>query len=85
MGRGWDHTLWNNKLPTRQDLDDIAPDNPVFLQRVDGHIAWANSAAFRLAKVTKDTKNPEGGEIVKDEKGEPAGVVKETAQGLIKR
>ena len=83
LGRGWDHTLWNNRLPTRQDLDDIAPDNPVFLQRVDGHIAWANSKAFELAKVTKDTKNPEGGEIVRDAKGEPAGVVKETAQGLI--
>ena len=64
-------------------MDDIAPDNPVFLQRVDGHIAWANSAAFKLAKITKVTKAPEGGEIVFDEKGEPAGVVKETAQGLI--
>ena len=83
LGRGWDHTLWNNRLPTRQDLDDIAPDNPVFLQRVDGHIAWANSAAFKLAKVTRDTKNPEGGEIVFDKSGEPAGVMKETAQGLI--
>ena len=83
LGRGWDHTLWNNRLPTRQDLDDIAPDNPVFFQRVDGHIAWANSVAFKLAKVTRDTKAPEGGEIVKDDKGEPAGVVKETAQSLI--
>ena len=83
LGRGWDHTLWNNRLPTRQDLDDIAPDNPVFFQRVDGHIAWTNSLAFKLAKVTRDTKAPEGGEIVKDDKGEPAGVVKETAQSLI--
>ncbi len=83
LGRGWDHTLWGNRLPTRQDLDDIAPDNPVFLQRVDGHIAWANSAAFKLAGVTKGTQNPQGGEIVRDDKGEPAGVVKETAQGLI--
>ena len=85
LGRGWDHTLWNNRLPTKQDLDDIAPDNPVFFQRVDGHIAWANSLAFKLAKVTKDTKNPQGGEIVRDANGEPAGVVKETAQGLIDR
>ena len=83
LGRGWDHTLWNNRLPTRQDLDDIAPDNPVFFQRVDGHIAWANSVAFKLGGVTRDTKAPEGGEIVKDDKGEPAGVVKETAQSLI--
>ncbi len=85
LGRGWDHTLWNNRLPTKQDLDDIALDNPIFFQRVDGHIAWANSLAFKLAKVTKDTKNPQGGEIVRDANGEPAGVVKETAQGLIDR
>ncbi len=85
LGRGWDHTLWNNKLPTKQDLDDIAPDNPVFLQRVDGHIAWANSKAFELAKLTRGTKAPEGGEIVFDDKGEPAGVVKETAQDLINK
>ena len=83
LGRGWDHTLWNNRLPTKQDLDDIAPDNPVFFQRVDGHIAWANSAAFKLANITKDTPNPQGGEIVRDANGEPAGVVKETAQSLI--
>lgn len=85
IGRGWDHTLWNNRLPTKQDLDDIAPENPVFLQRVDGHIAWANSKAFELAKITKSTPNPEGGELVRDANGEPAGVVKETAQGLIDR
>lgn len=85
VGRGWDHTLWNNRLPTKQDLDDIAPENPVFLQRVDGHIAWANSKAFELGKITKTTPNPEGGEIVRDASGEPAGVVKETAQGLIDR
>ena len=83
MGRGWDHTLWGNKLPTRADLDDISPDNPVFVQRVDGHISWSNSLAFKLAKVTKDSKVPTGGEIVFDENGEPEGVLKETAQGLV--
>ena len=83
LGRGWDHTLWGNRLPTRQDLDDISPDNPVFLQRVDGHIAWANSLALKMAKVTRDSKAPEGGEIVFDENGEPAGVLKETAQGFV--
>ena len=83
LGRGWDHTLWNNRLPTRQDLDQIAPDNPVFLQRIDGHIAWANSLALKNANVTKDTKAPEGGEIVLDERGEPSGVLMETAQSLV--
>ncbi len=85
LGRGWDHTLWNNRLPTRTDLDEIAPDNPVFLQRVDGHIAWANSLALKNANVTRDTKAPEGGEIVFDERGEPSGVLKETAMGLVGR
>lgn len=85
LGRGWDHTLWGNKLPTRADLDDISPDNPVFVQRVDGHISWSNSLAFKLAKVTKDSKVPEGGEIVFDKNGEPEGVLKETAQGLVGR
>lgn len=83
LGRGWDHTLWGNKLPTRKDLDDISPDNPVFVQRVDGHIAWGNSLAFRLAGITKATRAPEGGEIVLDKDGEPEGVLKETAQGLV--
>jgi predicted amidohydrolase YtcJ len=85
LGRGWDHTLWNNRLPTRQDLDEIAPENPVFVQRVDGHIAWANSLALKMAGVTRETKAPEGGEIVLDEKGEPSGILKETAQGLVNR
>ncbi len=85
LGRGWDHTLWGNRLPTRDDLDSIAPENPVHLQRVDGHISWSNSLALKMANVTRDTKAPEGGEIVFDEKGEPGGVLKETAQGLVGR
>jgi predicted amidohydrolase YtcJ len=85
LGRGWDHTLWGNRLPTRQDLDSIAPENPVHLQRVDGHISWSNSLALKMANVTRETKAPEGGEIVFDEKGEPSGVLKETAQGLVGR
>ncbi len=83
LGRGWDHTLWENKLPTRQDLDTIAPENPVYLQRVDGHISWTNSLALKMANVTKETKAPEGGEIVLDAKGEPSGVLMETAQYLV--
>lgn len=85
LGRGWDHTLWNNRLPTRQDLDEVSPDNPVFVQRVDGHIAWGNSLAFKKAGVTRASKAPTGGEIVFDRNGEPAGVLKETAQQLVTR
>ncbi len=85
LGRGWDHTLWGNRLPTAKDLDEVSPNNPVFVQRVDGHIAVANSLAFKLANVTKASKAPTGGEIVRDKNGEPSGVLKETAQGLVGR
>lgn len=84
-GRGWDHTLWGGAWPTRQDLDEVAPNNPVFVQRVDGHVSWANTLALTKANVTKDTKAPEGGEILKDANGEPTGILKETAAGLVGR
>ena len=83
IGRGWDHTLWGNKFPNKNDLDAIAPDNPVFLVRVDGHIGWVNSAAIKLAKIDKATKNTAGGEIERDGNGEATGILKETAQELV--
>jgi predicted amidohydrolase YtcJ len=83
IGRGWDHTIWKQDFPSKKDLDAIAPNNPVFLVRVDGHVAWVNSAALKLAGTTKDTKNPPGGEIERDAAGEPTGILKETAQGLV--
>ena len=64
-------------------MDKVAPNNPVFLVRVDGHIAWVNSAALKLAKIDKNTKNTEGGEVEKDANGEPTGILKETAQDLV--
>ena len=82
-GRGWDHTIWGRNFPSKKDLDDIAPNNPVYLVRVDGHVAWANSAALKLAGITKETKNPEGGEIERDASGEATGILKETAQELV--
>lgn len=83
IGRGWDHTLWGGKFPTRKDLDAVAPNNPVFLVRVDGHVGWANSKAIELAKIDKTTKNPEGGEIERDSSGETTGILKETSQSLV--
>ena len=83
IGRGWDHTLWGGRFPSRKDLDEVAPANPVYLVRVDGHVAWANSRALELARVTKDTKAPEGGEIEREPSGEATGILKETAQGLV--
>jgi predicted amidohydrolase YtcJ len=84
-GRGWIETFWKlQAFPTRQDLDKIAPDNPVFLTRADGHGAVANSAAIRLAGVTRDTPNPFGGEIMRDRNsGEPNGMFLDNAQALI--
>ncbi|MBA3634036.1 MAG: amidohydrolase [Acidobacteria bacterium] len=82
-GRGWDHTIWKQNFPSKKDLDQIAPNNPVYLVRVDGHVAWVNSAALKLAKIDRNTKNPEGGEIERDVSGEATGILKETAQGLV--
>jgi hypothetical protein len=84
-GRGWDHTLWGGTWPTRQNLDEVAPNNPVILQRVDGHVAWTNTLALKKAGVTKETQAPEGGEILRDANGEATGILKETAQGLVGR
>ena len=85
LGRGWDHTLWGGQWPTRQDLDRVAPANPVILQRVDGHVSWANSLALERAGVTRETQAPSGGEILRDARGEPTGILQETAAGLVGR
>lgn len=85
LGRGWDHTLWGGQWPTRADLDQVAPHNPVFVQRVDGHVSWANSLALQKAGITRDTKAPGGGEILFDAKGEPTGILKETAGELVSK
>jgi predicted amidohydrolase YtcJ len=66
-------------------LDRAAPDNPVSLVDISGHSTWANSKALELAKITKDTPNPAGGIIEKDAKGEPTGILRESATGLVRR
>ena len=79
-GGGWDHTLWTNKtLPTRQDLDRVTGDHPALLERIDGHIAVANTAALKAATITGKTKAPQGGAIDFDAKGEPTGILRDTA------
>ena len=83
-GGGWDHTLWVKKvLPTRQDLDKLTGNHPAFFNRVDGHIAIANSAALAAAGITGKTKPPEGGAIDHDASGEPTGIIRESARELI--
>jgi predicted amidohydrolase YtcJ len=84
-GRGWDHTLWGGEWPTKKDLDEVSPNNPVILQRVDGHVSWANTLALQKGDVTRETRDPQGGEILRDAAGEPTGILKETAGGLVTR
>jgi predicted amidohydrolase YtcJ len=86
-GRGWIETPWKPQtFPTRWDLDKIAPDNPVYLVRADGHAGVANSLAIKLAGVDKNTANPFGGEIMKDKQtGEPNGMFLDAAQSLVGR
>src|SRR5947207_2668257 len=67
LGGDWDHEKWPDApLPTRQMIDAATTDNPVFVNRLDGHMALANSLALKLAKVTKETTDPPGGVVVKD-------------------
>src|SRR6266404_4035576 len=86
-GRGWIETFWKPPMfPTRNDLDVIAPDHPVFLTRADGHATVVNSAALEIAKIDKNTPNPFGGEILKDKKtGEPTGMLLDNAQDLVEK
>ena len=86
-GRGWIETFWTPPVfPTRADLDRIAPNNPVYLDRADGHGAIANSAALKIAGIDRNTASPFGGEISKDKQtGEPNGMLLDAAQDLIQR
>jgi predicted amidohydrolase YtcJ len=82
-GRGWIETFWKPpKFPTRQDLDKIAPNNPVFLTRADGHASIANSAALKIARIDRNTPDPFGGQILK-KNGEPNGMLLDNAQDLV--
>ena len=83
QGGDWDHEAWGGELPSRQWIDSITGNRPVFLSRYDGHMALANTAALKLAGINRNTQNPEGGLIIKDSKGEPTGVLKDEALGLV--
>ena len=85
-GGNWDHENWTpSRLPTRQLIDVLTPDHPVFVNRLDGHMALANGLALKMAGITRETKDPPGGEIVRDERGEPTGVLKDAAMGAVRR
>src|SRR6516165_5788193 len=78
-GGDWDHSLWGGELPTKEWIDSVTPDNPVWVNRLDGHMALANSLALAAAKVTKDTPDPAGGRIVREANGDPSGILKDNA------
>ena len=84
-GRGWAYAAFPDGLPSRAQLDAVVRGRPAWLVSYDGHTGWANSTALRLARVTPETKDPAGGEIVRDEKGEPTGALKENAMDLVGR
>jgi predicted amidohydrolase YtcJ len=84
QGGYWDHEAWPSRaLPTHGSIDAAAPDNPVFVQRLDGHMGVANALAMKLAGITRDTPAPDGGTIVRDASGEPTGVFKDHAMDLV--
>ncbi len=84
-GGDWDHERWPDaKLPTKELIDRYTPNTPVFVNRLDGHMALANSVALKLAGVTRESKDPPGGVIVRDpQTGEPTGILKDAAQSFV--
>jgi predicted amidohydrolase YtcJ len=84
IGRGWIDKLWPEKrFPNKHDLDAFSPDNPIVLERADGHAVVVNSLVLKLAKIDKNTKDPQGGFIEKDQNGEPTGLLVDMAMSLI--
>ncbi|WP_448578179.1 amidohydrolase [Thermaurantiacus sp.] len=83
-GRGWNQMLWARpEFPTAADLDKAVPDRPAALERVDGHALWVNSAALKAAGITAKTKDPPGGRILRNARGEPTGVLVDAAMTLV--
>lgn len=86
LGRGWNQVLWDkNEFPNAETLDNAVPGKPVALNRVDGHAMWANSEALKRAGIDRNTLDPAGGEIIKDENGNPTGVLIDNAMDIVSR
>ncbi|MED5386255.1 MAG: amidohydrolase [Pseudomonadota bacterium] len=84
QGRGWNQVLWeSNEFPGADSLDLVVSDKPVWLRRIDGHAGWANTKAMELAGVTRESEDPNGGQIIRDENGYPTGVFIDTAMNYI--
>jgi len=89
VGRGWHQSKWDHApdpnvegFPLHDSLDKVSPDNPVLLTHASGHASFVNGKAMQLAGITRDTPNPSGGEILKDQAGNPTGLLRERASGL---
>jgi predicted amidohydrolase YtcJ len=82
-GGAWDHTNWGGELPRRDWIDEVTPDNPIWISRLDGHMALANSRALQQGGVDADTPDIAGGEIIRDEDGRPTGILKDNAMLLV--
>jgi len=82
-GGDWDHTLWGGELPGHNWIDSVTPNNPVWIHRLDGHMALANKLAMEAARVTSSTANIDGGTIVRDASGQPTGIFKDNAQSYV--
>ena len=79
-GRGWNQVLWPDKeFPNSKILDELVPNKPIWLERIDGHAGWANTKALELAGITTNTLSPPGGEILRDSSGKPTGVLIDNA------
>ncbi|MEX1275157.1 MAG: amidohydrolase [Bacteroidota bacterium] len=92
LGRGWHQEKWDKRpqpavegFPTHESLSKVSPNNPVLLTHASGHAGFANAKAMELAAITRSTPNPAGGEILKDAGGTPTGLLRETAQGIVRR
>ena len=85
-GRGWNQEVWKlGRFPTAAELDAVVPNRPVWLERVDGHAGWANSAALKLAGITDSTPDPVGGKIVRDAQGKASGILVDSAKELVEK
>ena len=85
-GRGWDQNDWENiDYPTKEDLDLVAEDQPVYLRRIDGHAAWVNSKVLSICGINDKTKDPKGGKIIRDKNGSPTGIFIDNAVDLIEK